>query len=529
MEMRPLPALFLAAVLFAQADPLAAAKKDLGGGFSVERVEPGILLAMPGGEKDDGTLRESLRKAVKGFRERALDVPPQNSLLIIVFGSAESYRDYTAKRYPGGIPQTIYYDVLSRRVLLCTEAGRAYALQVSRIFLLTDSLNDGAIPPWIAAALSALDEPDPEPPTFDHRAALLRESIRRGTLPPLRAFFGMDLGTFHGREVLSLHTSVSLKFAEYLEKRGALKKFFEEYRKTYRKDLTGASAVEAALGGRLEAIEKDFAAHLKALPWLNQGRFLEQAKKVFGANPLIQVDEDLMMAVTGSVEPRVAAQALEQVRRLREPLIKLFDLKTSGLPVLARLFKDSTAFQEYAQIDAPHRQWVGGYFSFDSRWLVLHLEPDSGSLAHEYCHAMFEDDLGPLPPWFSEGLACLFQQCRIEGGLPVGERGSSVRNVRTAVVQNRTANLSDFVGFRGVQFFDADRVNLNYDTAHALVFYLQEKGALVPMYKEVKRSKAANSYTPPVAACRAALEKALGAKLEKISDDFRAWVTSTKD
>src|SRR6185295_3494071 len=128
--------------------------------------------------------------------------------------NAESYKSYTAKRYPGGIPQTIYYDVLSRRVLLRTEAGRAYALQVSRIFLLADSLNDGTIPPWLAAALAALDEPDPEPATFDHRAALLREAIRRGPLPPLRTFFAMDLGTFHGREVLSLHTSLSLKFAE---------------------------------------------------------------------------------------------------------------------------------------------------------------------------------------------------------------------------------------------------------------------------------------------------------------------------
>jgi hypothetical protein len=527
--MRLLPALFLAAALAAQADPLAAAKKDLGGGFSVERVEPGVLLAMPAGEKDDGTLRESIRKAVKTFRERALDVPPQNSLLIIVFGSAESYRDYTSKRYPGGIPQTIYYDVLSRRVLLRTEAGRAYALQVSRIFLLTDSLNDGALPPWIAAALSALDEPDPEPPTFDHRAALLRESLRRGTLPALRTFFAMDLGTYHGRDVLSLHTSVSLKFAEYLEKRGALKKFFEEYRKTYRKDLTGAAAVEAALGAKLEAVEKDFAAHLKSLPWLNQGRFLEQAKKVFGANPLIQVDEDLMMAVTGNVEPRVVAQELDRVKKLREPLIKLFDLKTSGLPVLARLFKDQPSFQDYAKIDAPHRQWVGGYFSFDSRWLVLHLEPDSGSLVHEYCHSLFEDDVGRLPPWFSEGLAQLFERYRLEGGVPAGERGSSVRDVRSGLIQNRVANLSEFVNFKGVEFFDTDRVNLNYDVAHALLFYVQEKGALVALYKEVKRAKAANPYTLPIATCRAALEKVLGAKMEKINDDFRTWVTSTKD
>lgn len=522
-------ALLLAPLLFAQVDPVAAAKKDLGPAFAVEQVEPGILLAAPSGEADVGPLRDSVRKAVRTFRARALDVKPQNSLLIISFGSAESYRDFTAKRYGAAIPQTTYYDVLNRRVLLRTEAARAYALQVSALFLLSDSINDNAVPPWLGAALSVLDDPDPEPATFDHRAAMLREAVRRGTLPSLKSFFALDLAAFHARGVLSLHASISLKLAEYLEKRGLLKRFFEEYRRSYRKDLTGAAAAEAAFGARIAAVEKEFVAHLKALPWLHQDRFLDQAKKVFGPSPLIQVDEDLMMAVTGSVEPRVATQALDQVRTLREPLVKMFDLKTSGLPVLARLFKDQAAFREYAKIDAPHRQWVGGYFSFDSRWLVLHLEPDSGSLTHEYCHALFEDDLGRLPPWFGEGMAQLYERYRLENGLPVGERGSSVRAVRTGIGQNRLASLQEFVNFRGVQFYDTPLVNLHYDAAHALMAYVQEKGALVPMVKEIKRTRAANPFALPVATCRSALENALGSDLKKIDADFRAWVQAAKD
>jgi hypothetical protein len=510
-----------------QADPLAAAKKDLGTAFSVERVEPGILLATD--EKDPAPLRDAIRKAVKGFRERALDVPPQNSLLLIHFGSAESYRAYTTKRYGAAIPQTTYYDVLNRRVLLRTEAGRVYAVQASRLFLLSDSVNDNAVPPWIGAALSVLDDPDPEPATFDHRAALLREALRRSTLPSLRAFLALDLQAFHGRDLFSLHTSLSLKFAAYLEKKGALKKFFGEYRKSYRKDPSGGAAVEAALAASLDAVEKDFSAHLKALPWLNQERFLEQAKKVFGPSPLIRVDEELMMAVTGNVEPRIASQALDQVRALREPLIKLFGLKTSGLPVLARLFKDQAAFQEYAKIDAPNRQWVGGYFSYDSRWLVLHLEPDSGSLAHEYCHALFEDDTGRQPAWFTEGLAQLFEQSRIEKGVPVGERGSTMNVIRTALAQSRLPDLSDFVSMKGADFFAGDRVSLHYDLARAIMLFLQDRQALVPMYKEVQRVRAAAPFALPIATCRAALEKSLGGDLKKINDDFRSWVAASKN
>jgi len=512
-----------------QGDPLAAARKDLGSAFSVERVEPGILLAVPSGEGDGGALRDVLRKAVKTFRERALDVPPQDSLLIINFGSAESYKAYTAKRYPGPVPQTTYYDVPNRRVLLRNEAARAYALQVSRIFLLADSLNGGTLPPWIAAGLSLLDDPDPEPATFDHRAALLREAQRRGTLPPLRAYFGLNLDAFHGREVFSLHTSLALKFAEYLEKNGALKKFFEAYRKTFRKDDWGITAVEAAMGKPIDAVEKDFGAHLKALPWLNEPRFLEQAKKVFGPTPLIRVDEELLMAVTGNVEPAVIGPALDQVKKLRDPLIKLLGIRPSGLPVLARLFKDSGSFQEYAKVDAPHRQWLGGYFSFDSRWLVLHLEPDSNSLTHEYCHSLFDDDLGLLPSWFGEGLACLFQRYRLEPQGPAGERGSCVADVRLGIAQNRVPPLGEFVAWKGRDFYDPERVHLSYALSHAMLFYVQEKGALVAMYKDVKRAKSSNAYALPIATCRDALEKALGSKMDRINEDFRAWVASTRD
>jgi hypothetical protein len=279
----------------------------------------------------------------------------------------------------------------------------------------------------------------------------------------------------------------------------------------------------------MDAVEKEFVAHLKGLPWLNQDRFLEQAKKVFGPSPLIQVDEELLLAVTGNVEPRVAAQALDQLKKLRDPLVKLFDLRTSGLPVLARLFKDQGSFQEYAKIDAPDRQWVGGYFSFGSRWLVLHLEPDSGSLAHEYCHALFEDDLGPLPPWFGEGIAQLYERYRLENGVPVGERGAALRTTRTGIGQNRLAPLAEFVVFKGAQFYDTNLVNLHYDASHALMAYAQEKGGLVAMVKEVRRARVADATALPTVICRAALEKALGADLRKIDADFRAWVLASRD
>ena len=49
------------------------------------------------------------------------------------------------------------------------------------------------------------------------------------------------------------------------------------------------------------------------------------------------------------------------------------------------------------------------------------------------------------------------------------------------------------------------------------------------MYKEVQRVRTASPFALPIATCRAALEKSLGADMNKINDDFRAWVQSSKD
>src|SRR5579864_6788133 len=146
--MRTTAVLLVLGPLLLQTDPLAAARKDLGTGYSVECVEPALLLARPVEQSDGNALRDLLLEAATSYRSRILDVPAQNPLLLIVSGTAESYLSYTLKRYDGPVPQTTYYDVPNRRVLLRTQAAGAYAVQAVRIYLLTDALNGNAVPPW---------------------------------------------------------------------------------------------------------------------------------------------------------------------------------------------------------------------------------------------------------------------------------------------------------------------------------------------------------------------------------------------
>lgn len=512
-----------------QADPLAAAKKDLGAGFSVDLLEPGVLLGVQAGTDAD-PFRERLRKSIRTFRERALDVPPKNTLLVVLFADAPGMKAYTARRYSRASDQSTFYDLANRRLLLRGPEASSFASHVVHAFFLTDALDTPLLPPWIPAALQVLDEAEEDgPQTFDHRAALVREAQRRGALPKVRGLCTMNPADFALAENLSIHSSEAQKLAEYLEHKKALRPFFEAYLKTARRSPSGITALETALGAKAEDIEKDFEAYVRKLPWLRRDRFEAQARRVFGDKMMMQVDDDLMIAATGNVEPALLERSLENVRKLKEPLVRHLNLRTSGLPILARLFKDQESFQEYAQVDAPNRQWIGGYFSTSSRWIVLHLVHGSGSLTHEYCHALFEDDMGLFPPWIGEGLASLYEDYRLDGDRPLGNPGLTLRTVKGILAEGRLPGMTAFVNYRAKDFWDPPRAKIHYDIARAFVLYVQDKGALAPAYKEVQKARRANPYALPFATWITAVEQALGMKMDKVSEDFRAWLAASKD
>ncbi|HVR84228.1 MAG TPA: hypothetical protein VMU54_07955 [Planctomycetota bacterium] len=527
--MRTTAVLLVLGPLLLQPDPVAAAKRDLGAGFSVERLDAGILLAVQA-NADADAFRQRLQLSIRSFRSRVLDVSPKNSLLIVLFGDAEGMRSYTARRYSRAGDQSTFYDLANRRLLLRGPEAPAFGVHVARSFFLTDALETPLLPPWIPAALQCLDETEEDGgQTFDHRAALLREALRHGTLPKIREFCSMNAADFAAGENLSLHSSEALKLGEYLEGQKGLRPFFDAYLKSARRDPSGIAALETALGAKADAIEKAFEAHVKGLSWLHKDRFESQARRVFGDQALIQVDDELMLAASGNIEPDLLNRSLEHIRRLREPLIRFLRLRPSGLPILARLFKDEASFQEYAQVDAPHRQWIGGYFAISSRWIVLHLHRESGSLTHEYCHSLFEDDMGLFPPWISEGLASLYEDYHLEGDKPVGNPGLTLRTVKALMAEGKLPSMTSFVNYRAKDFWDPPRAKIHYDIARAFLLYIQDKGALAPAYLEMQKVRKAHPYALPFASWIAALEEALGGKMDKVSADFRGWLASIPD
>ncbi len=522
--MKLLPLLLL---LGAQADPLAAARRDLGPGFACESIDKGLILASDADESRRAALRTLLGKLVAALREHAFVPVPQNTLTVLSFKDTEGVKAYTAKRYERPIELPAFYDVVQRRLLVHDEIAASFAPNVVLIFLLGEHLGTPTPLPWAAAALGILvEEPAEEVSIFDPRAALLRGALKRGTLPPLASLLKMDLTAFSQPGRRGLHNTLSMRLAHYLKSRGLLVKFFEEFRKSHRRDPTGRSALEVALGRKIDEVQKDFEAYVSGLPWVNEQRFRDHARKAFGADVHFMIDEERFLAVAADTDRAAAEQAVAAIKRLHEPLVKHLELTPTGLPLLIRLFRNETAFQAFAKIESPERDALAGYYIPISRSIAVNFSAGAGTLTHEYAHSIFEDDLGILPPWANEGLASLYQRFRIEDGVPIPERGDTVRDVRAAI--DRLPRLADLVLFKGKAFWgEPGTRHLHYELARAVFLYLHEKGKLAEFLRHIRTVKAAVPLAPPVTLCRQALEKATSMKPDALEQDFRRWLAAS--
>jgi hypothetical protein len=511
-----------------QADPVAAARKELGSGFTCELVENGVIAATDAGPSRFDTLKACLKKAVVQLRAHAFDPAPANTILVCSFKDTEGFKEYVGKRYPERFELPVFYDAVQRRLVVHAEIAEEFAPASVLTFLLGEHLGTPIPPPWAAAAIIALNEkPGEAEAIYDPHAALLQGALRRGAVPALSALLQMDLSDFRAPGRSGLHATLSRKLALFLKSNGQLSNFFAEFKASAKRDATGLVALEKALGKTIDAIDRDFVAYLTALPWVREDRFREHAKKGFSGPILFKADNDLFLAIATDVDEATVTRALAEVRTLHGPLLKHLNLQPTGLPVTVRLFRDEISFQNFAKMDSPDRGWFAGYYVPTTRSIAVNLSGDPTGLTHEFCHSLFEDDLGVLPPWAGEGLASLYQDFHLEKDAPVADRKQTVKTVQAALDQGRLPPLVEFVQMKAQGFWgDRERMKVHYDLARAVFLYLQERNALQKWIAFVKAARAAQRLAPPIATCRNALEKALGMKLDAIDDDFRRWVAA---
>jgi len=191
-------------------------------------------------------------------------------------------------------------------------------------------------------------------------------------------------------------------------------------------------------------------------------------------------------------------------------------------PVLILLFESAEHYQRlgkkwFGYDDVPHF----GFFRRDQNVMLMNVGTGTGTLVHELVHALIQPDFPKVPSWFNEGLASLYEQCAI---------GRDFRSI-TGLANWRLPALKQAVRkdtlrpLRGLiedeNFYDEQRVGMNYAQARYLLMYLQEKNLLTTYYT---RFRAAAEDDPTGLKT---LEQLVAPKsLEAFEKDWRKWVLS---
>ncbi len=122
---------------------------------------------------------------------------------------------------------------------------------------------------WISEGLASLYESAREVngalvPGDNARMPVVRIAARRHTLIPLDGLVKMPRDAFGARADLAYGESSCLML--YLHEQGTLRRFYDEYKKTWRADPTGHDALERTTGQVLAELQKSFADWIQKRP-----------------------------------------------------------------------------------------------------------------------------------------------------------------------------------------------------------------------------------------------------------------------
>ena len=112
-----------------------------------------------------------------------------------------------------------------------------------------------------------------------------------------------------------------------------------------------------------------------------------------------------------------------------------------------------------------------------------------------------------MPAWFNEGLASLYEQCRILPGKLLGLTNWRLPALQKRLREDGCGLLAGVVATSTGEFYGPGS-GLNYAAARYLCYDLQEKGLLERFYKEFRRDAAKDPTG------RKTLERVLGTTLD---------------
>ncbi len=182
------------------------------------------------------------------------------------------------------------------------------------------------------------------------------------------------------------------------------------------------------------------------------------------------------------------------------------------------LFKDDKTYRHYAKKlfdDNPDTPY--GYFSPGSNRLVMNISTGGGTLVHELFHSLVRYDFPKIPDWANEGMASLYEQCRISDDKIKGAINWRFPILIKHLEKGTCISIEDLIAKKNHDFYDKDNGS-NYAVARYFCMYMQEEGVLEEFYREFRD----NVEEDPTG--KKTIEKIFGKPIRDIEKDWLKWV-----
>lgn len=211
------------------------------------------------------------------------------------------------------------------------------------------------------------------------------------------------------------------------------------------------------------------------------------ADKGLGA---LNVRIEAPFVVVGDAQPDALKKRAETVRWAADKLeADFFDARPTRI-LDVYLFEGKRSYERGVGLlteDPPDTPY--GFYSSDNNGLFMNIATGGGTLVHEIVHPYVEADFTSAPAWLNEGLGSLFEQSAERDGHIVGLTNWRLAGLQRAIKKGEVPSFAELTGLSHNAFYNEDR-GTNYAQSRYLLYYLQEKGLLVPFYKAFRKARA---------------------------------------
>ena len=186
--------------------------------------------------------------------------------------------------------------------------------------------------------------------------------------------------------------------------------------------------------------------------------------------------------------------------------------------VLVFVFKNESTYQQHIKsILNMYPISPYGHYGHKDRYIVVNYATGAGTLIHETVHAMMAADFPAAPVWLGEGIASLYEQCRVENGSLRGELNWRLPDIKDALIKKQMHSLSTLLSYQATEF-RARGESLNYAASRYFCMFMESRGKLREVYHRFRSSQAIDVTG------RLAIEASFGMRLEDVETEWHKWI-----